>query len=117
MTEAPEYYPALYYLQKSSHLNYLLDLWHSIGQQHTELTKQLLTGTLNPVLFAELVAKILEMWKELYPYDPNLPDYSKYFVNPPKVSENSITWINEAILELSKSLKRLGITEFREVER
>jgi hypothetical protein len=116
MTEQP-FPPSLYYTERNAHLQYLLDLWHAIGQDHAEFTKRVMLGSVDPVKFAELVSKVLELWKELTPYDPELPDWRDKFLDPTKTLEEKITWVNEALVELSHSLKRLGITEFREVEK
>jgi len=115
MTEQP-IPPGLYFPQRNQHLQYLLDLWHAIGQDHAEFTRKLMLGSFDPQKYAELLSKVLEMWKEIKPFDNSLPDWEDFFIDPTKALEEKVTWINKAILELSFSLKRLGITEFREVE-
>ncbi|HID69805.1 MAG TPA: hypothetical protein EYP35_04935 [Desulfobacterales bacterium] len=106
----------IYQTERNTHLQYLLDLWHSIGRDHAEFTKMVMLGSVDPEKFAELMAKVLELWKELIPFDPDLPDWNEIFRDPTRTLEEKIVWLNEAILHLSHSLKRLGITEFRDVQ-
>lgn len=105
----------MYYLAQNSHVTYLLNLWHEISQKHAELIRQMLVGQLDPMAYADLTAKVLELWKELAPYDSNLADWSQQFIDPATTLDQDVKWLNQAILDLAHSLKRLGITEFREV--
>jgi len=109
-------YPALYYAGTHPQLTNLLRMWHELGEVHREFTKQALQGNVDPRTFADVVATALELWKELIHYDHDLPDYSDLFLDPTNVDKKTIAEINAMVLELGKSLKRLGITEFRETE-